>query len=369
MQCLYNYIGIKSCNFAPSDSGIYLQDLPGMDFEQMDAIANADQSSYAGVWEDVQKRAIRRFRNDVIGRISGFDSKYKLRQVAQTVDLGNVVDVNAITTAAPKRRGHTIELNEKGAMCVCSNLQLIYIQSVRFYCTAAGSQTLYITDIDLHVDIFSKPFTAVVGWNTILVEQEFEVSRLSVNFNATALDMVKLDLSQMFLGDVYTSPGDVCAECTGGYNGMYAWFDWGCSCTAICQGYQIDTNDTIGSTEVYGENQNAFGISTVYSVKCTYNNVVCNNKKHFAQAFLNVLGIELLTERIYTSRINTWTTVDAKKARDLRTELEIEYRGGMKPDKSICEGLLNTIVYGIDLNLNDCCLVTDAPLRFAEPTF
>ena len=162
MLCLLDYVGIKNCGFAPSDSGIYLQDLPGMDFAQLDAIANADQSSYAGVWSDIQKRSIRRFRNDVIGKISGFDSKYKLRQIAQTVNLGNSIDASSLTTASATRRGHTIELNEIGAQCVCSNMQLIYIQSVRFYSTVAGAATLYITDIDLHSDVYSKAFTAVI---------------------------------------------------------------------------------------------------------------------------------------------------------------------------------------------------------------
>ncbi len=76
MQCLLDYIGIKYCNFTTSNSGMYLQDLPGMDFAQLNDIANSDQSSYVQVWDDIQKRSIRRFRNDVIGRVSGFDSKY-----------------------------------------------------------------------------------------------------------------------------------------------------------------------------------------------------------------------------------------------------------------------------------------------------
>lgn len=366
MQCLFDYIGIKSCNFAPSISGIHLQDLPGMDFEQLDAIASADQSSYAGVWADVQKRAIRRFRNDVIGRISGFDSKYKLRQIAQTIG-GKEIDSSLTTPASATRRGHTIELNEKGAQCVCSNMQTIYIQSVHFYSTVAGACNIYITDIDLHTDLLTKAFTAVIGWNTVIIEEEFEATRIAVNFDATAADAVMLDISKMFLKDVYLAPNEVCSECYSGFNGMFAWFNWGCSCTAICQGYQIDLGDTSGTTESYGNN--TFGISTTYSVRCTYNNVVCNNKKYFAQPFLYLLGIETLTERIYSSRINKWTTVDLEKAKRLRTELEIEYRGGQKPDGSIAEGLLNTCIYGIDLNLNDCCLVADAPIRFAETSF
>ena len=367
MQCLLDYIGIKNCGFATSDSGMYLQDLPGMDFAQLNDIANADQSSYVGTWADIQRRAIRRFRNDVIGRISGFDSKYKLRQIAQTVNLGNTIDATSLTVASNTRRGHTIELNEKDAQCVCSNMQLIYVQSVRFYSTIAGASTLYVTDIDLHTDIYLKAFTAVIGWNTIVVETEFEVSRIAINVSSVAQDMVEMDLSKMFLGDLYTNASQVCAECSGGFNGSYLWFDWGCSCTAICQGYEIRNGDTTDASEVYG--LNSYGISTTYSIKCTYNNVVCNNKQHFAQAFLYVLGIETLTERIYSSRINKWTTVDLQKAMELRTEFEFEYRGGVKSDKSMCEGLLNTIIYGIDLNLNDCCIQTDAPIRMAEPSF
>lgn len=256
MRCLKDYIGIKSCDFAESDSDMYLDQLPGVSFSQLDKLADEEQVSYAGVWDDIQERAILRFREDVIGFLSGFNQKYKLRQIAQTVGLGKVIDAASLTPAAAKRRGHTIELNEKNAQYVCSNMQTIYIQEVRFYSTFAGQAAIYVTDIDLYEDIYVKAFSAVIGWNTVSIEQEFEETRIAVNFDTTVPTSVELDLSD-FNFALYP-------DC--GCNGSYVWFDWGCSCTSMSRGYQIDIGDTDGSTEVFGEN--TFGISTTWSVRC-----------------------------------------------------------------------------------------------------
>lgn len=360
MECLRNYIGIKSCGFAPSDSGMYINSLPGVEFANIDQIANPDQQNYAGVWADVQDRAVLRFREDVLGMISGFDRKYKLKQIAQTVDLGKQI-TQVLTPALATKRGHTIELNEIGAQCVCSNMQTIYIQAVQIYLGVQKDINLFITDIDLQQVLLTKTILladTVVGWNVFKIDQEFEVSRLSVTYDVTNIDAITLDLSNFILGDVFTSPDQVCSSC--GWNGTGMWFEWGCSCVAICQGIQ-----STSGAEVYGSN--TFGVSTLYSIRCTYNNIVCKNKKAFASAFRWCLGIELMTERIYTSRINKWTTVDYKKATELRSEYEIQYRGGALKDGGLIEGSLKTIIYGIDLNLSDCCLTADAPIRFAEP--
>jgi hypothetical protein len=366
MQCLKDYIGVKCCGFAPSDSGIYINDLPGVEFANIDGIADADQVSWAGVWADVQSRAIRRFRVDLIGAISGFDRRYRIKQISQTADLGRVIDVSQISPASSVRLGHTLELNNLGDQCVCSNLQNIYAQSTSVWMQNPGLFTLNFTDIDLDIVLYTTTVTGVAGWNLVKVEQEFSATRISVTVDSTLLNRPMLDLSQFGLSDVGVSGQTFCSNCSGGFgfdSGTSSlWFDWGCGCVAKAQGYSVNAG-----VETYG--YNTYGISTVWSVRCTYNNVVCNNKIHFAQAFLYCLAAELMTERIYSSRINRWTTVDLKKAYELRTEFEVEYRGGQRKDGSLIEGYLKTCVNGVSLNMSDCCIECDQMIMFAEPIF
>jgi hypothetical protein len=52
----------------------------------------------------------------------------------------------------------------------------------------------------------------------------------------------------------------------------------------------------------------------------------CDNRQALAMPLLYFLGAELMIERIYSSRINRWTTnIDKQKAIDLRGEFEDEF--------------------------------------------
>ena len=108
-----------------------------------------------------------------------------------------------------------------------------------------------------------------------------------------------------------------------------------------------------------------FGLSAVWSVKCSFNNIVCQNKDHFAEALLYCLGSELMTERINSSRINRWTTIDKPRAIELRKFFEARYKGGVY-DETQYEGELTSAVYGIELNLYDSCLCADNKIIWTD---
>lgn len=61
MNCLTDYIGLKGCSIAVPESGLYVNTLPGITLESMDRIATAEQTTYKGVWADVQDEAYQEF--------------------------------------------------------------------------------------------------------------------------------------------------------------------------------------------------------------------------------------------------------------------------------------------------------------------
>lgn len=349
-----NYIGIKGCGITAPSSGMYVNSLPGVEFANIEDIANADQISYAGVWTDVQERAIERFRLDVIGRYSGFDSRYKLRQITQTVDLGN-----AVTTVLPKvakQQGLVIELNNPGDTFVCSNMQTLYVQSIQFYCVVNGNFTLVVKDADLGTVLDTFTIAGVIGWNVISTDKSYDgVSRISMTVDSTGLSTATLDLSDFMLNGFDNTSNFY------GWGNNSLWFDYGCSGSAQVRGLQTDISY---QNPIYANN--TFGISCVFSVRCTYNNIVCNNKRYFATAFRLLLGIELMTERLYSSRINKLTTVDLRRASELRAEFEMQYRGGTTKDGLMYEGELTKACSSIDLDLTDCCLEASATIQWRE---
>lgn len=358
MECLRDYIGIKGCGLDPVDSGMYINSLPGIEFAQIQGIADADQQSFLGVWADVQERAVERFKNDVLGSISGFDKRYKLRQITQGVDLGRDLTKNVTVPAFPAECGLVLELKNPGDDAVCSNMQSLYVQSVQFYCINAGAFTLTISDAD-YGDVLDQYVVAgVQGWNVIKTDKQYDdVMRISITVDTTAIDTAYLDLQNFNL----QSFGQVnwCTNC--GYNQLGLFFTGECTGTAQVRGITTDTNF---NNPVFGNN--TYGVSCVFSVRCTWNNIVCKNKRHFANAFRLLLGIELMTERIYTSRVNKWTTINIEKAHKLRREFELQYRGGQLEDGIVYEGELTKAIEGIEVDLSDCCVECDAPILWRE---
>lgn len=72
MTCFQDYIGLSYCGgvYEQPPSGIYLNSLPGISIQNIDAIAEQEQMTYMGVWQDVQSSAIAQFRIDVIAEMN-----------------------------------------------------------------------------------------------------------------------------------------------------------------------------------------------------------------------------------------------------------------------------------------------------------
>ena len=72
MQCFIDHIGLLYCTRGVYDtpaSGVYLNSLPGISIENIDKIADSEQVTYLGVWDDVQKFALAKFRLDLLTEI------------------------------------------------------------------------------------------------------------------------------------------------------------------------------------------------------------------------------------------------------------------------------------------------------------
>lgn len=73
-DCLYDYIGLRGlCVDVEPASGSYLNQLAGITLTSMDKVADREQQTFVGVWNDVQTRGIRRFRKDFF---AAFMDKY-----------------------------------------------------------------------------------------------------------------------------------------------------------------------------------------------------------------------------------------------------------------------------------------------------
>ena len=75
---------------------------------------------------------------------------------------------------------------------------------------------------------------------------------------------------------------------------------------------------------------NALNECYTISKHCDYEDMICDNKEHITTALQYLLGNQLMLFRLYTTRLNRFTTVDIKQAEELRDFYQVEYEKALK---------------------------------------
>lgn len=346
MQCLKDSVGcFYGCGATIPISGMYLNQLAGIEFANINGIANADQITFSGLFDDLQATCVDTFKDDVI---SEFGKRYMLKQTTQTVDLGKVINITNITApVANTTNGLILEMMEQGGQCIGSNMQGIYIQSINFYWNGTNGTptlTLNFQDADLlNIELTIVAKNVVQGWNNIWVDYSFAAKRLYVLASGNFDNYVELDLSLFNL--------DNFGGYTWGNSYQYLMYSYGtCGIQTRINGcyYNSQTNIAI-------KGMNTYGMSAIMSTNCTWDAVVCNNKRQFFSAWQHCLAIELLNYRINSSRLNRWTSIDKKQAVELQKLFTIKYRGGSF-DSVEYPGKLRQSIESTNINSGDGCI-------------
>lgn len=343
MRSLINYIGLRGAPSQNPASGEYLNRLlPGLPLEALVQVTEADQATFLEAWSDIQNRAAKRFNTEVI---RAFDSRYRIRHLNNSVDLLKVIDkTNNQTAAAAEFRGLVIELTpDKEQLVQYSALQTIYVQTVRLYrkaATAAVSGKIFDLLTGEELSEFTVPANTAEGWTNITIEEYFSAQRLYIAFDATLINSVELNITESQLANFGT--------CAGEYFGAGTYTNLRGGVTSGLGAEIYDDDVTRGS--------NTFGLSAIFSVRCSYEPVVEQNKSLFLMAWAYLLGEEMLFTRINSSQINRWTIgIDKERAKELIAELQ---------DRFSTE--IRTVIDGINLNLADACLDCNDTFTYRE---
>jgi hypothetical protein len=335
LNCLVDHIGIEGCSQGVPVSGLYINRLPGIELEALEKIATQDQENFSGVWDDIQERGTRRFRNEAIKM---FKKRYKLKTLTQSVDVEKKIDTSSTTASGTDYRGYTLELNREDHDYVASNLQSIYIQTLPLYLSGAVNTTVKIYDLDTETELFSLAVTGAAGWNTVRVDETFTARRLYVVYDATNVTSVEQDITKLKQAVLY--------------NGS----DYHCLCYGSSLNIEIrGASSTIADKYNITFGEDTFGLSGVFSVLCSFDSLICNNLSTFETPLWYLLGAEFCFERRFTSRLNKFTLFNKEKAKELETEYEERFMSE-----------LETVVEGIDLDLRDSCLVCNEIIRQAD---
>lgn len=279
MNCFEAYIGVGlHCQTTDSVSGKYITDLPSVSLQNIDSIADSSQSSFIGVFEDVEKRAISRISKDILAYLK---SQYTLKKSLTTYTTKGVLG-DSVSSQSKKHGVNVYTYYDE------SELLMFHVSKVYLYALEIQDTTIYIySGDDL---LYSQQVTTEAGWNEIYINKYFDTLDITVVYDDSNFeDIATYELDTELCGCL-----DICNECD--------VYKRGVSFTNVST--ITKTNDTKG-------------LKVDVSLRCSYDAIICANIDLYADAYLYALGVELMRERIYSDRVNRYTTVDKKKAQEL----------------------------------------------------
>jgi len=340
MECLRSFIGLLGCTDETPGSGLYINSLPGLSSEVLEAIANSEKVTGATTWSDIQTRALKRFHTDVLVE---FRKRYRLKTIQQSMDLGR--KLSAISDSHDDTyKGICIETNiDTTGNTIPSALQSLYVESVSLFVDGIPENhfDIVIFDTVTGAEIYRKEINTeddplVDGWNKINLAVYLDAFNVAIVYEATEVDTKLLPVNPL-LNSSWTG-------CLCNYYGQGCWGRIrGC-----------ESADRVSFDGVVFSNQTA-GLSAVWSIVCRYDNLVCANRDIFALPLWYLYGVETQTEVMFSHRLNRFTTSDLSKAGELRDFFMAEYEKNMA-----------AVIGGIDMDLDDACLVCNEPIRYVE---
>jgi len=341
MTCLQDYIGLRGCGAAVPPSGLYVNDLPGISLKQLVNLTNEEETTYVQLWDVIQKRAMNRFSLDVR---EAMGKHYKLNSLMQGVNLGKqgIDGTGQAITDINTKAGFIIQLNESANYeYVPSPLTSIHIQEIWFFSGAGNVHTFLIWDPYTNEILKNVQHTNLLdGWNKIEINQTFH-NNYQQNSWALAV-MVLPAVGPDSSGYLYNkeTPNN---------------FDVPTCCNVKISGFLTDTpTDPYINDFLQNTTSNTYGLTGTFSIVCSWDAVICQNKTLFSRAFWYLTGIELLTEQLYSTKLNLFTTTNLQRAKELREEYQVEYA------KS-----LEQVAGGFKLNC-DCCIDCAGQVQLRE---
>jgi hypothetical protein len=318
-DCLTNYVGLRGVAMPIPESDIYLNELPGMSTELVHEIATDEELNYVGVWADVQNRAFRRFKNDLINSL--FDFKYAdFKSITYQTKRLLKSQRNPINIPADGEwRGVYFTLPE-------SRYTDFRVNEVYLFSQTAGpiTTTMKVWDMNDGTELLSKTITIIQGLNVIPISQVFDlkyrVFELFVGIDCTNIITIET------LNDYYywynsqdQACGSVCRAGFGGY--AYGFLQVIPSSLDITLPVSYDNLNKTGLGK---------GVVVSAEILCSIDQFICENKHHFQQSLVYLLGAEMLMQKMATYRLNYFASTNLELTNNLRLDFEGKYASNLK---------------------------------------
>jgi len=287
MTCYQNYVTVDRS--IPSRSGLYANDLPGVELAMGDLLTKEDQANADEFWEMICKKAWDNFISELTHALQDkfyVDSKLISRETSQfnTSISGSGLSGVTIEFQLPRyARLHIVSAD---------------IWGVDAYSSPEFEVKVFdqVEDGDL-LGTFTQETEE--GANTIFIDQDFNTNKVFVAFDADIYSLRQTD-NKRYLNSPYIN--FTCREC---------YFDCGGYAGRITQ-------------------ENGGGLNVKYNVVCSVEKFACENINLFKQAFYFRIGLELVYERMLGNQINKYMTMTLERQDELLSFYETKFNQNLE---------------------------------------
>jgi len=282
ITCFDNLIGLRGIQGKDfPDSGYFLNDLPGITTQKLEDISDLeDHYEPRLVFDDVFNVSVRKIETDIKRFMRPYYNNYEYQSNATTgqIDVDN-------TNLAAEAFYSGWEFDMVGTAIDKS----VVLESITMnIVSGAATFDLKVFDAITGETLKTISFVVATGMNTyriLFTAPIWKHRRIFVGYDATNLVVKKVDRFDRNIGT--TTAGHVATSASATFN-------------------NITGADT--------------GMMLAYNIECSIDNFVCHRTDLFTDPFLYKMGIEFLTELLFSDRVNRWTLLDMEDAKILRDE-------------------------------------------------
>jgi len=312
IDCLNSLVGIRTdCGEqTPSDSGLYIQDLAFINLKVADSIVTTQDSGVALLQS---KLAISQnyLVNDIQTKMAPY---FKGFSVVQNDIAGYVQDdMNVDAALADTYKGIQLKVVEYPFLSV-------YISSISLFTDFTGDVDVKIFDLIQNKLLDTITVTSVANEIvTVDIHKEYmtngQVLNLFIGYDSTGINGYETTVfNQGYSGYVG------CKGCSASRNMSNKY--------ALAYSKSIPTTSQIIERNLQSLSHTG-GLSITYSLSCSLEKWICQNRNRFAMALLHRWGMEVLKEFSISSRVNALVTLKKDEANNLSQYYEQEYNKAM----------------------------------------
>ena len=312
IDCFNNLVGIRTdCgDQVVSDSGYYLQDLPFINLKVADSIVTNQDSGYA-LMQDKLNIAGNYLVSDVRTRMMPY---FKNHSIIDNQILGYHMDnMNLIPSEIGKLKGIQLKVIQYPFLSV-------YLSSISLFVDTEGPFDVFIYDLTQSKLLDTISIDAVPNEiTTVNIHKEYQTNGQALNlficYDSTYTNSYQTTVFNQVYGG---SRG--CRGCGTRKNiaNEYVY--------AYAKEIPLETQVIQNNLQQSGDTG---GLSITYSLSCSLERWICQNRNAFGFALLQRAGVEILRELAMSNRINSIVTLQKDAAAALQVDLMNDYTVAM----------------------------------------